>query len=53
MFHMEQSQRVMANEVDHIDGNPWNNEPGNLRSLCKQCHSRRTATEQSFGRRLS
>ena len=36
-----------ATEVDHIDGDPTNNALPNLRSACKPCHSRRTATEQS------
>jgi predicted Zn-ribbon and HTH transcriptional regulator len=26
-------------EMDHIDGNPRNNTPGNLRILCPNCHS--------------
>lgn len=39
-----------ANEVDHIDGNARNNDPSNLRSACKPCHSRRTAREQGFAR---
>jgi hypothetical protein len=26
-------------EVDHIDGNCYNNDPGNLRVLCPNCHS--------------
>lgn len=25
-------------EIDHIDGDPWNNEPTNLRLLCKPCN---------------
>lgn len=36
--------------VDHIDGNTYNNNPSNLQSLCKSCHSRKTATEnKGFG----
>lgn len=31
-----------ANEVDHINGDTYNNLPDNLDSLCKPCHSART-----------
>lgn len=41
-----------SREVDHIDGNSRNNERSNLRALCKSCHSRRTAAEQSFGKKV-
>ena len=41
---------VPAREVDHIDGNPENNDPKNLRSLCAPCHSRKTAQQDGgFG----
>lgn len=52
LFHMEQRQRVAATEVDHIDGDAWNNSPNNHRSLCKRCHSARTARDQGFAKRL-
>jgi hypothetical protein len=26
-------------EIDHADGNPYNNSPSNLRYLCPNCHS--------------
>lgn len=29
-----------SNEVDHADGDAWNNDPANLRVLCKPCHSK-------------
>jgi 5-methylcytosine-specific restriction protein A len=41
---------VVATEVDHVDGNSQNNLFANLRSLCKPCHSAKTARENgSFG----
>lgn len=40
-----------ATEVDHIDGNPRNNDPSNWRQMCKSDHSRRTARDQSFKKR--
>ncbi|WP_231332648.1 HNH endonuclease signature motif containing protein [Actinomadura graeca] len=43
----------LAVEVDHIDGlgprGPRGYDPGNLRSLCKPCHSARTARDQPGG----
>ena len=39
-------------EVDHIDGDSSHNTPGNLRTLCHSCHSRRTARDQGFARRM-
>ena len=50
-FCNEQGKTVAATEVDHIDGNSFNNEGENLRPLCKSCHSRRTARDQAFGRK--
>lgn len=35
-----------SNEMDHIDGNPWNTERSNLEMLCASCHSRKTVREQ-------
>lgn len=32
-------------EVDHVDGDTYNNLPENLQLLCKPCHSRKTAGE--------
>jgi 5-methylcytosine-specific restriction enzyme A len=31
------------NEVDHRDGDAWNNDHANLRTLCKSCHSKHGA----------
>lgn len=36
--------------VDHADGDPNNNDPSNLRTMCVACHSRKTAREDGgFG----
>ncbi|MBB4126231.1 5-methylcytosine-specific restriction protein A [Xanthomonas translucens] len=44
---------VAATDVDHVDGDDSNNDPGNLQSLCHPCHSRKTARENGgFGRSL-
>lgn len=34
--------RKLANQVDHIDGNPNNNASNNLQALCNACHGRKT-----------
>lgn len=48
--HLENGSAVAATEVDHVDGDSSNNAPANLRSLCKACHSAKTARENgSFG----
>jgi 5-methylcytosine-specific restriction protein A len=47
-----QEGRMVATEVDHVDGNVNNNfweighPDNNLQGLCKACHSRKTAREQ-------
>jgi 5-methylcytosine-specific restriction protein A len=36
--------------VDHDDGDPNNNDPSNLKTMCNCCHSRKTAREDGgFG----
>ena len=35
-------------EVDHIDGNPSNNNPGNLQTLCACCHKYKTLTNEDY-----
>lgn len=41
---------VKADEVDHIDGDSFNNDRDNLRPLCRPCHLLRTARDQAFGK---
>ena len=33
-------------DVDHVDGDHMNNDPSNLRPICKDCHGVKTAIEQ-------
>ena len=35
-------------DVDHIDGNPSNNEIKNLQTLCSCCHKFKTITNQDY-----
>jgi 5-methylcytosine-specific restriction endonuclease McrA len=35
-------------DVDHIDGNPTNNNPENLQTLCKCCHAYKTNEEEDY-----
>ena len=39
-------------EIDHIDGDAYNNIPSNLRVLCPNCHSL-TSTFKNIGNRVS
>lgn len=36
-----------GDEVDHEDGNSHNNDPANLKTRCKVCHSRKTRREMA------
>jgi len=49
-FCRERGLVVVADEVDHIDGNSHNNDRANLRPLCRPCHLKRTAEDQAFGK---
>lgn len=51
-FCAERGLTVAANEVDHIVAlaDRGTHADSNLRSLCKPCHSARTARDQAFGR---
>lgn len=35
----EWNNKPITLDVDHIDGNPYNDNPSNLRYLCPNCHS--------------
>jgi len=49
-FCKEAGRITLAEEVDHIDGDSFNNERENLRPLCRPCHLKRTALDQAFGK---
>ena len=53
-FCAEKGRYTPAQVVDHIrsiaEAPHLRLDPDNLRSLCKRCHDRRTATEQGFGK---
>lgn len=46
----ESTPTMPVAEVDHIDGDSHNNDPGNLRALCRPCHSKRSAVQTGFNR---
>ena len=33
-------RRPIQTDIHHIDGNPWNNKPKNLKVLCRSCHEK-------------
>jgi hypothetical protein len=35
-------------DVDHIDGNPENNDVNNLQTLCKNCHTMKTLNNKDY-----
>lgn len=40
---------IMAQlEVDHMDGNPYNNDPSNLQTLCGCCHKYKSMVNRDF-----
>jgi len=41
----KQGHTTPARDVDHIDGNSWNNHRSNLQALCHGHHSSKTAQE--------
>lgn len=40
-------------DVHHLDGNAWNNEPGNLKTLCANCHRLVTFFERRAKKKVS
>ena len=36
---IEWNNNPISLEIDHIDGNPYNDNPNNLRFICPNCHS--------------
>ncbi len=50
---LDEGRTEAADTVDHRDGNSWNNATSNLRSLCRSCHSSKTARHDGgFGNRI-
>lgn len=39
--------------IAHLDHDPTNNDPGNLRALCQRCHNRHDAAHRAETRRMS
>jgi 5-methylcytosine-specific restriction endonuclease McrA len=35
-------------DVDHIDGDRWNNDPANLQTLCANCHRLKTMQNEDW-----
>ena len=35
-------------DVDHIDGDPSNNDPSNLQTLCKNCHAHKSLVNEDW-----
>jgi 5-methylcytosine-specific restriction protein A len=42
----EEGRLAYATQVDHIDGDAFNNERTNLQAICEQCHAKKTARER-------
>lgn len=50
--HLELPDNLMCTlDLDHIDGDHYNNDPDNLQTLCCGCHREKTSVNNDHGRK--